>query len=324
MKKLIAILLVLTMVLSFAACGGEKEEKREEGSSLRDAVGTVGKDHKPAEKPERPTEKPEEKPTEKPEEKPEGGFSMDEVVVVDNDECVIRITGAEINDYDEFTLKAYLENKSSDTTYMYTVMDATVNGISSDPLFAMEVAPGKKAQKEISFWDDSLEENNVTRFTDIGLSFRVYNTDDYMADPVAEPMVHIYPYGEDQAERFVREPQDSDIVLVDTDEITVVAIGKEYDELWGQSVKIFIDNRTDNYLMVTADDVSVNGYMVDPFFATEISPDSCGFDNINWSNDRLAENGIEDLEEIEMKLRIYDNENWSADDLVSETITFQP
>ena len=207
---------------------------------------------------------------------------------------------------------------------MFAVTDGSVNGVSSDPFFAVEIAPGKKAMKEISFWDDSLAANGITRYTDIGLAFRVYDIEDYMADDVANTSLHLYPYGEDRAERFVREPQPTDIVLADTPDVTVVVIGTAEDEIWGQSVLLYIENRTDTMMMISVDEVSVNGFMVDPFFATDIGPDCCGFTQINWDNDTLAENGIEKLEEIEMELRAYDSMDWNAPDYFLDTVTFQP
>lgn len=324
MKKLIALMLVLTMVLSFAACGEKQEEK---GSSLRDVADKVETDRPAKQETRTPeteeSEEPEVETTQQPA-KPEGGFTMEETVVVDNDECIIKITGIEVNDFDEVVLKLYLENKSADKTYMFSVNDATVNGVGTSPLFATEVAPGKKAMKDMSFWDSALEENGITRFTDIGLSFWVHDANDFMADPVAEPSLHVYPYGEDQAERFVRERKDTDIVLVDNEDATVLVIGTEYDEIWGQSVKLYVENKTDTHMMCTIDEVSVNGFMVDPFFASEIAPDSCGFTNINWSNEHLEENGISELEEIEGVFRLYDSDDWSAPDFFREKVSFQP
>lgn len=48
-----------------------------------------------------------------------------------------------------YTLKAQLENKSTEKTYMFSVESASINGVQCDPMFASEVAAGKKANEEI-------------------------------------------------------------------------------------------------------------------------------------------------------------------------------
>lgn len=57
-----------------------------------------------------------------------------------------------------YTLKAQLENKSTEKTYMFSVESASINGVQCDPMFASEVAAGKKANEEINFSTDTLEE----------------------------------------------------------------------------------------------------------------------------------------------------------------------
>ena len=52
---------------------------------------------------------------------------------------------------------------------------------------------------------DTLEKNGVGDYTDIELFIRVFDRDDWAADPVGEGRVHIYPLGEENATTFVRE-----------------------------------------------------------------------------------------------------------------------
>ena len=61
-------------------------------------------------------------------------------------------------------LKAQLENKSTEKTYMFSVESASINGVQCDPMFASEVAAGKKANEEINFSTDTLEENGIVEF----------------------------------------------------------------------------------------------------------------------------------------------------------------
>lgn len=235
--------------------------------------------------------------------------TFEEVVIVDNDECTIKITDIDPSNIWGYTLKVFLENKSPDKTYMYAIRGASVDGIDTDPGFAAEVAPGKKSNKEISFSDDMLEELGID-FTDIEMTFRVYDSDDWSADPVAFETVNIYPYGPENATCYVREPKDTDTVLVDNEYITAIVTGYEPDGMWGYTVELFLVNKTSTSAMFTVDEESINGYMMDPFWATSVLPGNCKFSSMSWSNSDFEENGITTVEEIEFMFSAYDEENF--------------
>lgn len=299
MKKLTALLLALVLILSLSACGGATDTNHGTNPSQSENN-----------KHENNTDKNE--------------ISFTEVVAVDNGECLIKITEIEPDNFWGYTLKAQLENKSADKTYMFSVESAAINGVQCDPLFASEVAAGKKAMEEIHFSDEELKENGVGDFTDIELTFRVYDSNDWTADAVAKETVHVYPYGEDKAVKFVREAQASDKVLVDNEYVTVIVTGYENNEIWGYTVNLFLLNKTDKEVMFSVDEASVNGFMADPFYANSVTAGKCAFSSMSWSDTTLAENGITAVKEIEFKLRAYNYENWLSDDFANETVTLNP
>lgn len=301
MKKIVTLFLAFAMMLSFAACGEESTPKNEEKeNSLSEEVVDKTND----------------------EEKNEISFS--EVVVVENEECVIKITGIEPDNIWGYTLNALIENKSADKTYMFSVDSAAINGVQCDPFFATEVAAGKKANKEINFSDNTLEKNGIVDYTDIELTFRVYDSNDWTSDCVAKETVHIYPYGEDKAVKFVRENQNNDNVIIDNDFVTVIVTGYENDEIWGYTVNLFLINKTDKNIMFSVDEASVNGFMANPFYAKSVIAGKCAFSSMSWSNTVLDENEIIEIEEIEFKLRAYDKDNWMSNDFANEVITLNP
>lgn len=301
MKRLASLLLALMLILSLAACGGETTPDTNDGTnpSQSESNNDEGKTD-------------------------ENKVSFTEVVAVDNAECTIKITEIDPDNMWGFTLKAQLENKSADKTYMFSVESAAINGVQCDPLFATEVAAGKKSNEEISFPGEELEENGVGDYTDIELTFLVYDSNDWEADAVAKETIHIYPYGEDKATKFVREAQASDNVLIDNEYVTVIVTGYEDDEIWGYTVNLFLLNKTDKNVMFSVDEASVNGFMADPFYATSVSAGKCAFSSMAWSDTTLEENSITEIEEIEFKFRAYDEDDWSGNDFANETITLNP
>ncbi len=301
MKKLLALTLAAIMLLSLVACDVETSlsDNDDNKSSQNESNDNTGSNEK-------------------------NEISFTELVAVDNDECMIKITKIDPDNAWGYTLKVQLENKSTEKTYMFSVESAAINNVECDPFFATEIAAGKKANKEISFSGDELEENGITDYTDIELTFRVYDSEDWLADDVANETVHIYPYGEDKASKFVRDPKATDNVIVDNEYVSVVVTGYEEDEIWGYTVKLFLLNKTDKNIMFSVDDASVNGYMADPFYAESLSSGKCTFSSMSWSDTTLEENDITNIEEIEFTLRVYNEDSWLEDDMVNTTITLNP
>lgn len=251
-------------------------------------------------------------------------ITFEELTVVDNDECVIKITGIKENGLWGYTLNTYLENKSSEKTYMFSIKEASINGVSDDPLFAKEVVAGKKATSDITFPESGLKENGISKFTDIELTFRVYDNDNWSADGVAEETVHVYPYGQDKAERFVREAKDTDTVIVDNEYVTIILTGYDKDNIWGYSAELFLVNKTDKEVMFSVDGASVNGYMADPFWAKSVSAGKCAFSSMSWSDSVLEENNITEIETIEASFKARDNSDFMGDDYANVQVTLNP
>lgn len=304
MKRKISILLALLLAFCLTACGDT------ESGGKPSSAPTSSQGKPDAEKP-----KPEEKGPE---------ITFQELTVIDNEACAVKITGIDPDNMWGFTLKANLENKSEDKTYMFSLQSAAVNGVQSEPLFAKEVAPGKKANEDISFMDSALEKNGIKDFTDIELTIRVYDSNDWLAEEAALETVHIYPYGEDKASAFTREPQPADQILVDNEYATAIVTGYTEDSIWGYTVNLFLVNKSGKEVMFSVKDASVNGYMADPFFAKAVTAGKCAFGSMSWSDSTLEENGITEIEEIEFTLRIYDNDDWMADAFAEESITLKP
>lgn len=322
MKKLLALLLAFVMVFSLAACESEKDNDRDDRDDDDDRGSIFGNHDSDESDKDDKSDKGDKSDSE---DKPgRNQITFTEMVAVDNEECLIKITDIDPDGSWGFTLKAYVENKSTEKTYMYSVYSASVNGVQCDPLFAAEVAPGKKANEEISFSTEEFEMHDVGDFTDIALTFRVSDYDDWSADPVAFETVHIYPYGEDKAVQFVREPQATDNVIIDNEYVTVIVTDYDPDSFWGYSVNMFLINKTDKNVMFSANDVSVNGFMVDPFYGEVVFAGNCAFTSMSWFEENLEENNITDIEEIEFTFRAFDYDDWNSDDFANESVTLNP
>ena len=327
-KRILCVVSTAILVLSLAACGGKeaketKETKDEKASeSIEETEEKDEKDEKDA-KDAQEKEKEKKKEEAKKKEQAEQPGEFEEITVVDDENCCIKITGIDLEGEYGPELKAYIENKSEDKTYTVSIEHATINGIQADGYIYMgaEVAAQKKANEtiEISEWD--LEKYGIDKLTDIQLQFNVFDSDSW--EDVVSASAHVYPYGEENAETYVREAKETDKVLVDNEYVKVTAIdakmNEEYD--WYE-VNLYVENKTDAEVMFAAENASINGYMIEPYWAVSVIPKTVGFSTMSWYSDELEENDISEVEEIEFELNAYDYDSY--DSYAEETVVINP
>ena len=309
MKKLIALILVLSILMAFAACGEMVPSEDIDGNA--ETAATAGK------------VEPEEEGEEKEEVASVQQPDFPETIIVDDENCTVKITSIEADDMWGYTLKVYLENKT-DLNLMYSLDQVSVNGYMCDPFWATTVNAGMKANEDISFTKESFKECGITDVTDITFKLRVYDDEDWTADALVEDMYVIYPLGEDAAQVYTREAQPDDVILFDTEDCTMIVTGYDPDGLFGYTVNVFILNKTDENLMFSIGDAAVNGFMCDPFWATEVAAGKMAYSEISWLEDDFEANGITEVETLTLPIRVYNSDDWAEAEYVSDTFELNP
>lgn len=119
-------------------------------------------------------------------------------------------------------------------------------------------------------------------------------------------------------------PEQSETVLVDNEDITVKLKGFNPNDLLGFSMELFLDNKQDESLMFSARNVSVNGFMIDPFWASEVAAGKKANESVTFLSSELEKNGIETVEEITFTLVVYESDDMTAEYLLEQTFTVNP
>lgn len=120
------------------------------------------------------------------------------------------------------------------------------------------------------------------------------------------------------------EPEFEELVLADDENCTVKITAVDAESIWGYALNVYLENKTDMELMFTVEDVSVNGFMCDPFWACSVAAGKKANEQIGFSDTDFEKNGIETVEEITFTLRVYDNADWLAEDVFNQTFTVNP
>ena len=327
MKKLISILLAVLMFVPLAAC--ESDKAQEEGKSEATA------DVESAEQTETETISAETdiadgtggEDTEDPIDEGLFNITLEETVVVDNEECLIKILGAEYNEYFGFSMKVEIENKSADKNYHFDIIPAAINGIHVSASISNTLSPGRKSTKSIDFITDDLDKLGIEYYSEVMLNFIVYDWDSYDNEYIVDEAVTVYPYGEENAVRYEREDVENDIPLTDNENFEASVLGFEYDEESGSyNVQMYVKNKSDVTLVFMAKDVYLNGKYFEIGYSEIIEPGIISCTPMCWLSKYLQNSNIDPqaIGEIKFRLVAYDVDDMRGDGIYSESFTLNP
>ena len=312
LSRILAMMLVLMLALGLSACGGS--EKTETEQEPADEAAMAAEEADAAATEETGTEETEPEAAE--EELAEAQFPL---TVYEGNGVLFQVKGVEHGMFG-YTWKAYLEN-NTDQSLRFTMDGTSICGMMCEPLWVETVEAGKKSNSDISWSDRTLERNGVTRVDNVEFGLRIQDNEDWSADPLVDEIVHVYPYGEENATVLTREPQEGDLVLFENDECRMTVLGWGEDSIWGFGLQVYLENLSDHNLMFAVNDASINGFMCDPFWASTVAAGKAEFSEMNWSDRKLEENGIETIEEIELPITVRDYDHFSQEPVIDETFT---
>ena len=246
-------------------------------------------------------------------------------VVLDNE--LFSITAKSIDEDSEYVYAVYLliENKSPDKTYTFGIQKGQVNGVEVDPYTIIFINPGKKAN--ITVFIENLKEYGIEEYTDIELIVNVTEGKYTYDEPYTmSESIHIYPYGKENAGKFVYEAKAGDQVLVDNEYVTVIYTGDNKENELGYSINLYIVNKTDKDITVSGDDMSINGYMVGADFFKDVSAGKVSLSNIQWYEETFQENDIDEskINDIEFSLDIYPKDDIEAEHFFNGMLKITP
>ncbi len=301
MKKVLALLLALTLVFSLAGCGS----------------GDITNDKSPAEvstdsqkqeikEPEESSETQGEEPS-TPVVSTSNNASITETVVFDAND--IKVTAKALN-YDGWMgpeLVLLIENNSSQNITVQN-RNASINGLMIDPMLSADVAAGKKANETMTIMSSELEQAGIKTIKDIEFILHIFDTETW--DEIVDSDVIVIST---DATDYVQTFDDSGVVAYDENGVKIVAKNlNSSDSFWGADLYLYIENNTEQDITVQARDVSIDGFMIDPVFSSEIVHGKKAFDSLTFMESDLTDNGITDIKEIELKFHIFDTASWDT------------
>lgn len=244
------------------------------------------------------------------------GITIEEQTLLEQDG--IKVTATE---YIEDSIwgegiKLLLENES-DKDVSVSCNALIVNNYMVSNMFVSTVAAGKKSNETLYLSSSELKAAGIENVGQVEIYFHVYDPESY--DSVFDSdCVTIQTSAYDEMDT---SSDDSGTELYNSDGIRIVGKTVDEDSFWGTAILLYCENNSGKNISVSVEDMSINGYMMTPFFTSTIYDGKKAYDDITIMSSELEENGITAVKEVELQFHIYDEETYDtiAD---SEPITF--
>ena len=252
---------------------------------------------------------------------PKGDPSFTEVIA-DNSDLYFAVTDAYEDPVYGYVWSARIENRT-DKNLMFTFEKTSVNGVMCDPFWADVISPGAQADRQITWMRETLDACGIDEVTEVDFTLNVYNDDDYTEGALMHDPFEVFPAGREKAAAAKRTPLDTDRVLIDNDRCRILLTGIEPEGTWGYTVYLWLENRSDEDLMFSAQNTTINGTSCDPYWADVVSAGKSARDTVIWDRGALEESGIKEVSRIELPFLVY-SEKDIAHPYVNETAFITP
>lgn len=289
-RKLFGLTLALILVFSLSACGGSSTQKP---ITDDESTQTSTADQSTTQESESTAET--------------TAVTIENTVLLDQDGLII--TAKELVDDSIWGMgvKVLIENNTEENLGVQC-NSLIVNNYMITDLFSCSVAAGKKANDTIYLSSSGLEAAGITTISDIVISFHVYDSDTYdTLFDTDEIELKTSAYG------TVEQPvMDDGKELYNQDGIRIV--GKYVDEnsFWGAGVLLFIENNYGENITVQCDNMSINGFMVTPYFSCAVNNGRMALDDITIMSSDFEENDITSVDDIELVFKIFNPDTYQT------------
>ena len=162
-----------------------------------------------------------------------------------------------------------------------------------------------------------LDQAGIDTVADIEFYINVSDSDSYMDIDTSD----LIKLSTSASGSFEQEIDDSGDVVYDSNSVRVVCQGLKQDVIWDGTVVFFVENNGTQPVAVYAENVSVNGYMVDVSLYSDLRPATRSISGMYILDltDLEIEN-IDGIESIEFSLRIINSDNWNEIDTTAPIV----
>ena len=293
MKKILSLVITLLLLVSLVGCGSEMNaEVQPPAEVIGDTINATEKEEitEPAIK-----EISEE-------------ITIAETVLVD--EAGVKITAKGFSAEELFgpEVKLLIENDSGEDL-TFQSRNASVNGYMVETMMSVDVVNGKKANDSLVFMSSDLAMSGIETIADMEFTFHIFKTSDW-EDYLDTQRIQLKTTA---AEDYVYSFDDRGEVAYNGNDVKIVIKGLTEDQsLFGPGIVVYIENNGDKDITVQTRDVSVNGFMMDAMFSSDVVVGKHAVDTITFMSSELEANEISEIKDVELSFHIFASSDWET------------
>ncbi|MBP5361925.1 MAG: zinc ribbon domain-containing protein [Ruminococcus sp.] len=247
-------------------------------------------------------------------------------------------TETEVNQVSESDYKASCKNvsyeeiarakdglKGEKLTFTGKIIQATSG------LYRMEVAQGQYGSDDVIIFniDESTLSENILEddmVTIWGESTGLYTYKTVLGNEITVPKlnaVYIENYGNSGNTLVQDTPETTSepLLMYDDNDIKIYYLDL-VDSGSDCLMNLYIENNSDKNITVQVDDFTVNGFVIDTIFSSDVPAKKKSYDDIVLMGSSLDKNNIFNIEDIEFYFQIINSDDW-LDTIKSESVTMR-
>ena len=174
----------------------------------------------------------------------------------------------------------------------------TTSGLYSD------VAAGKKDNAQINLMSSELRESGISTIGEVAFYLNISSSNTYNTIDTTD----LITIQTSAAGTFIQEVDDGGDEVFSGNNLRVVCKGLKEDSIWDGTVVFYFENNSGKAVSIYAENVSVNGYMVDVGMYSDLRPSTRMVDGMYLLNTEL--DSIDDIHDIEFNLRVVDSDTF--------------
>lgn len=296
LRKLLALLLALLMVVSLFGCGSSEEESTTESTE----------------------------PSSEDEEYLQTVFRSDSDQMLYSDQsCSFRLVKTGKDAEGNYCWTVELKNLTRGELLM-SLDDVYVNDYAADPCWAVTLAAGETRVAEVSWFAADFAACGITTVGRVNVHLRAYAKTNPNALLVDTDLT-VYPAGIEAYTAQWRNWLSSDRVLLENEicalAVTEIIADSVHGEVEGYTLRLYLENRSDTDAVFSLENVTLNGQSSDLTWLRPLGAEKKFFAELYWSDSEMAELEIAQVLSVKFDLVMVDS---NGVELAHETLSFEP
>ncbi len=232
--------------------------------------------------------------------------TIDEAVIFEHNDVIITAKEIVTDSIWGQGIKILIENNSS-SDVVVSCDALAVNGYMLTDFLYETVTAGQKSNSTIYCLSSDLKNAGISNIGEVDVWFYLLNPDTYERTyESSEPSV-IKTSAYDSIDSTL---DIGGTEILNQNGIKIVAKYVDEDSFWGKSVLIYAENNSGSNVIISCDDESINGFMIDGYYYASIKDGYKSFDTLEFFDSTLEENGIDKIDNLKLKFSCIDADSY--------------